>query len=313
MPYQFQAVDSIEPFSDVDLEIVANAGLYHVVDGCAVTYNAGAMTCSVAAGTIMHNGNLVVVAAQADAATMVSDGGDPRWAFTRISSSGTFSITHGTAAATPAKPEVGDFTVLTAELIAAGATIANDQTHIDKRIPPMSPTGLYQPTFITNNEHYIANGGVFDDASTAWTTTNMGVYVPFTVNRKATVKKLYHFNGAVASGNLDVGIYGADADGLPAARKVSSGPTAQSGTSAWQEFDVTDTDLAPGLYYLAAVMDGTTGTAVSLATTLLIEESRRHSIFEQAIGSGTLPATAAPAIITATRLIPQLALSRATT
>jgi hypothetical protein len=53
-------------------------------------------------------------------------------------------------------------------------------------------------------------------------------------------------NGATASGNMDVGIY--DYAGT---RLVSSGSTAQSGTSAFQDFDITDTLLGPGIFYLA--------------------------------------------------------------
>ncbi|KKN74335.1 hypothetical protein LCGC14_0391360 [marine sediment metagenome] len=310
----FEAVDTTEPFSDVDLEMVANMGTYHVVSGCALDYDAANMTVDIAAGVIVLDGVLVIVAAAANAVTMVSDGSNPRWAWIHVDSSGTAGITHGTAAATPAKPELGNVVAISAELIATSATIANDQTHIVKRIPPVAATGLYQPTFITNNEHYIANGGVFDDANIVWTTTNMGVYTPVSVNRARTIKKLYYYNGAtVGSDNVDVGVYAADGDGLPGARMVSIGPTATAGASAWQAFDIADTDLAPGLYYLAAVQDGVTDKATSLASTLIIAESRRHSIFEQAIGSGTLPSTASPAIITATRMIPQLALSAATT
>lgn len=314
MAMLFEALDTTEPFSDVDLEMIGNMGTHHVVSGCALTYDAGNMTVDMAAGVIMLDGVLVIVAAQANVVTMVSDGSNPRWAWIFVDSSGTGGITHGTAAATPAKPELGNNVVISAELIATSATIANDQTHIVKRIPPVAATGLYQPTFITNNEHYIANGGVLDDANIVWTTADMGVYVPFSLNRKATVKKLYHFNGAtVGTDTIDVGIYAADGDGLPGVRAVSAGPATTAGASAWQEFDVADTELAPGLYYLAAVMSGVTDKSTSLASTLEIAESRRHSIFQQAIGSGTLPATAAPAIITAQRMIPQLALNRSAT
>ncbi len=310
----FEAVDTTEPWSDVDVELMANMGTHHVVSGCAVTYDAGNMTADIAAGVIMLDGVRVIVAAQVNVVTLVSDGSNPRWAWIYVDSSGTGGITHGTAAATPAKPEIGNNVALSAELIATSATIANDQTHIVKRIPPVAATGLYQPTHITNIEHYLANGGVLDDANIVWTTTNMGVFVPFSLNRLATVKKLYHYNGAtVGTDTIDVGIYAADGDGLPGVRAVSAGPATTAGASAWQELDVGDVELAPGPYYLAAVMNGTTDKSTSLASTLLIAESRRHSIFEQAIGSGTLPATASPAIITATRMIPQLALNRSVT
>ncbi len=314
MAYQAQALDSTEPVSDSSWEIVANMGLYHVVDGLAITYDSGNMTFDVAAGTVMHNGLLLTIAAETNAETLVSDGTNPRFTWIGVDSTGNIVIVSGTAASTPVVPEHADNTMLALVRIDANETIANDVTKIDKRIPPMSPTGLYQPAHITNNEMYIANGGVFDDASTVWTTTNMGVYTPFSLNRRSTVKKLYHLNGGtIGTDNIDVGIYDADSDGLPSIRRVSSGATALSGATAWQEFDVTDTELAPGLYYLAAVMDGTTDTSISLGTDVLILESRRFSFYQQAIGSGTLPATAAPAIVTATRMFPQLALNRSAT
>lgn len=314
MSYQSQAVDSTEPIADSDYELATNQGLYHVVDGLVPTFDAADMTVDFTAGTVMHNGLLLTVAAENNAVTLVSDGSNPRWTWGGVDSSGDLVIVSGTAGATPAKPEHGDNTIIFLVRIDASETIANDATQIDKRIPPMSPTGLYQPAHITNNEMYLDNGGVFDDASTVWTTTNMGVYTPFSLNRRSTVKKLYHLNGGtIGTDNIDVGIYDADSDGLPSIRRVSSGATALSGATAWQEFDVTDTVLAPGLYYLAAVMDGTTDTSISLGTTVLILESRRFSFYQQAIGSGTLPATAAPAIVTATRMFPQLALNRSAT
>ncbi len=68
---------------------------------------------------------------------------------------------------------------------------------------------------------------------------------------------MFVFNGGTASGNVDVGIY--DAFGN---KMVTMGTTAQAGTSALQTFDITDTTLNPGNYYMACAMDGTTGTAL---------------------------------------------------
>lgn len=88
----------------------------------------------------------------------------------------------------------------------------------------------------------------------AWPTANKAIFVPFSVHGPVTVVKMFLENGGTVSGNVDVGIY--DRGG---ARLVSSGSTAQSGASAIQEFNITDTLLNPGLYYLACALDITTG------------------------------------------------------
>lgn len=88
-----------------------------------------------------------------------------------------------------------------------------------------------------------------------WPTANLAFYIPISVHSTLTVVKMFIENGGTASGNVDLGIY--DAGGT---RLVSTGSTAQSGTSAIQEFDITDTTLTPGLYYLAMAIDNTTAT-----------------------------------------------------
>lgn len=99
------------------------------------------------------------------------------------------------------------------------------------------------------------NGLGATTASGTWPVANKAIFVPFEVFEPITIVKLFVENGTAVSGNIDVGIY--DFKGT---RLVSSGSTAQSGTSAIQEFDITDTLLLPGLYYLACVLDNTTGT-----------------------------------------------------
>lgn len=91
--------------------------------------------------------------------------------------------------------------------------------------------------------------------TSTWPTANKAYFIPFSVFAPITIVKMFVINGGTASGNIDVGIY--DRGG---SRLVSSGSTAQSGTSAVQEFNITDTLLLPGLYYLACAMDNTTGT-----------------------------------------------------
>lgn len=91
--------------------------------------------------------------------------------------------------------------------------------------------------------------------SVTWPVANLAIFVPVIIYQPLTILKMSVINGATASGFIDVGIY--DVNG---ARLISSGSTAQVGTVALQIFDITDTLLLPGLYYIAAAMDNTTGT-----------------------------------------------------
>jgi len=97
-------------------------------------------------------------------------------------------------------------------------------------------------------------------ASTPFT-ANRAQLVPFFLTAPATVLKLWMINGAAVSGNVDMGI--CDEAGV---LKVSKGSTAQSGTNAIQEFDITDTVLMPGRYYWAVVADNATAQFISFPT-----------------------------------------------
>jgi hypothetical protein len=92
-------------------------------------------------------------------------------------------------------------------------------------------------------------------ASAAHPEINRATFVPFSVQSPMTVVKMFTLNGSTINGNVDVGIY--DANGV---RLVSSGSTAHAGASVIQEFNITDTLLLPGLYYLAIASDSATAT-----------------------------------------------------
>lgn len=130
----------------------------------------------------------------------------------------------------------------------------------------------------------------------AWATANKALFVPFSVYSPITIVKMFVVNGATASGNIDVGIY--DRGG---ARLVSAGSTAQSGTSAIQEFNITDTALSPGLYYLACALDNATGTLEVWTPALAI--GRSLGICEQT-SAFALPATATFAAASSTFRVP---------
>lgn len=99
---------------------------------------------------------------------------------------------------------------------------------------------------------YVLSGGV---ASATYTGANKAVYIPFRLTTGMTALSMYSYNGTVASGNIDLGIYDALGNKL-----VSAGSTAQSGTSVLQKISIASTYLPPGLYYMAVAMDNATGT-----------------------------------------------------
>lgn len=136
MAYRVGFIDTNEPFHDTDVEPMANAELYGVIEGCAVTLDGGNMTLDVATGFILHSGTLVTVAATTNAVTLVSDSSNPRWTALRVNGSGTISIVSGTAASSPSKPELGDFTLIEWIYVDANLTVASNASYSpDKRHP----------------------------------------------------------------------------------------------------------------------------------------------------------------------------------
>lgn len=92
--------------------------------------------------------------------------------------------------------------------------------------------------------------------SAAWPSANRALYIPFRVTRRYLARQIFFLKGAAVSGNVDMGIYAADFT-----RLVSAGATAMAATaSIIQAFDVSDTWLDPGQFFLALAMDNTTGT-----------------------------------------------------
>jgi hypothetical protein len=76
--------------------------------------------------------------------------------------------------------------------------------------------------------------------------TNVAMFVPFRIGKTIIAKNMFCLNGSAVAGSIDIGIYTADGTKL-----VSTGSTAQSGTSAIQTISITNTEFGPGLFYLA--------------------------------------------------------------
>jgi hypothetical protein len=101
-------------------------------------------------------------------------------------------------------------------------------------------------------------GGGF--TSTTWPAANRAIYIPVLIPCLMTVTQFYHYNGSTASGNIDIGLYNVDYT-----RIVSSGATAQAGTTTLQTVDITDTQVPAGIYYIGISFSGTTGTSATSA------------------------------------------------
>lgn len=106
----------------------------------------------------------------------------------------------------------------------------------------------------------ILSGGF---GSTVWPTSNLAILFPFVLSQPVTTAKMFVCNGSVASGNFDVGIYDDGAGTSTVNKIVTSGSTAQSGTSAPQSVTITSTNLLPGRYYAALCFDNTTATVLA--------------------------------------------------
>ena len=100
----------------------------------------------------------------------------------------------------------------------------------------------------------VANCGLNFSSTLAWPTTNGAIFVPFVLYSPMMVVKMFVSVGT-ASGNVDVGIYDTGQN-----RLVSMGSTAMAGSSAIQIFDIADTQLNDGVYYMAVAVDNGTGT-----------------------------------------------------
>ena len=145
--------------------------------------------------------------------------------------------------------------------------------------------------------------------STAWTTANRAVFIPFYVEMPTTVYQIAVENGGTLGGNLDVGVY--DVTGV---RLVSSGTTAQAGISVIQKLNVTDTLLNPGTYFMAMSTDSTTATYIGTGAWSGAGEWWRSFGVQEQLTAFVLPATATfanPASTTTT--LPNITLSAVAT
>lgn len=104
---------------------------------------------------------------------------------------------------------------------------------------------------------FIGSPGLGAPGSATWPTANLRMYFPYLITEDVTVAKLWCYNGATASGNVNMSLY--DSSGTEIAN-TDTGSVAQSGTNQVQEFNITDTAIAAGQIYVSISLDNTTGT-----------------------------------------------------
>ena len=120
-----------------------------------------------------------------------------------------------------------------------------------------------------------------------WPTANRIFYYPLLIPEACMVVKVGIVNGSAVSGDSDVGIY--DAAGN---RLINSGATAQSGTNGYQVYDIGNTPLERGMYYLALTYDNTTSRVRGIPFSGIIG-GRMMGVWTELPGSFGLPAAAA--------------------
>lgn len=90
-------------------------------------------------------------------------------------------------------------------------------------------------------------------------TANKAYYIPVLLTYTVIATKLFCINDTAVAGNIDLGIYNIDGT-----RIVSTGSTAQAGTSQSQSISITPTTLGPGLIYLAIASSSTSAAFVCM-------------------------------------------------
>jgi hypothetical protein len=148
MPRVYAAVDHVEPITDTMMEQFGNERDYHWDSGCELSYSATDLVVTIGAGNVTHNGSDVTVAE--DTITLVPDATNPLWAHIAIDSTGNAVVVHGTAAADPVVPELGDYVELALVKVEAGQVYANACEHkIDKHLKGKSLVTLVTGTGAT--------------------------------------------------------------------------------------------------------------------------------------------------------------------
>lgn len=168
-----------------------------------------------------------------------------------------------------------------------------------KEPPPSYQLGL------SNMEMWRSLGNVALLTAATWSANNLGIYTPVYSPRRTSLVAMGILNGAAVSGNLDLGIYAAGAEGKPGARLWHSGSTVQAGTTVFQRITIAGGLEVGGLFYLAASFDNTTAQVGRLAAVAAGSGFCQGAIFTEA-AAFALPANATPSTAIVTANVPIL-------
>jgi hypothetical protein len=183
-------------------------------------------------------------------------------------------------------------------------TVADDAPNTEVDVTIASTAGgassagsILQGVLATYNEGSLvadfqtSTGNAFNNTTANLGATNRAVYCAVQVNSTITAYQMAWINGATLSGTVDVGIY-SDAN----VRLVSSGPQTQAGVSTVQTFDIADTVLTPGTYFLALAVSSATSTFRN--SNINANVLRACGMYQQdSLSSGTLPNPSVPITI----------------
>lgn len=158
----------------------------------------------------------------------------------------------------------------------------------------------------TGAELYARNGGTPVLSSATWAVANQAVYIPIYIPGSARkFTRLSIYNGATASGNMDLGIYVPDSEGKPGAQLAHTGSIAQAGTAVIQFASLVF--WARGLVYLACSMNGTTATVTKMfSATTNRTAPAQFNIYTQGTAF-PLPSTATPLATGVAATVPYMA------
>lgn len=151
-----------------------------------------------------------------------------------------------------------------------------------------------------------ASVGVYSNgtSSAAWPTANTAIYVPVRVRVPMRVTHMWYASETVGTDNIDLGIYNASGT-----RLVSTGAIAKVASATARVEDITDTSLAPGLYYLAMNCASATATFRWLAAGAPLPAAA--GLRDEAVGATALPSTATWSVAQTLGRIPMIGMLRA--
>lgn len=132
--------------------------------------------------------------------------------------------------------------------------------------------------------------------SAVYEASNRGVWFPISVPTTCVARRMWWANGATVSASytVEVGLY-RDGGYKPGVKLITTGSVAQGTASQVQFSDITDTTLAPGLWWIYISCSSTLATFLRMGHQSGAP-SEMHRFQQDSIGPGSAPATATPVV-----------------